>query len=202
MKNQIHGLLIVLLLTVFFITGGSMALAQDSVEKLAPEQEAFWSMLFHHCGQAYRGEVTNVTQYYKDVVIDREFVLHFFDCSDDRIHIAFHIDDERSRNWIITPVDGTLRLAHIHRYSDGSEEDFSRYGGKAPVPGLSTRQIFWADEHTAELAPEREDNFWYLEFVNGEVLQYGVIWPAHGHALRFDFDLTQPVEAPPAPWGY
>jgi len=167
-----------------------------------PEQEAFWERLQAHCGEAYPGEVSDVTPYYREGVEGRDAVIHFFDCSDDRIHVPFHLDDDRSRNWIVTRVDGTLRLKHDHRNPDGTEEEISQYGGDAPVPGLETRQIFWADDHTAEILPDRWDNFWFLDFVDEETLQYGVHWPTHGHSVRFSFDLSNPVEPPPAPWGY
>ncbi len=169
---------------------------------LPPEQEAFWSALAAHCGQAYEGEISDVTPYYRDGVVGRRAVIHVFDCSDDRIHVPFHLDDNASRNWILTRVDGTLRLKHDHRNPDGTEEEISQYGGDAPVPGLATRQIFPADAHTARILPERSDNFWFLDFVDEDTLQYGVHWPTAGHSIRFSFDLSRPVDPPPAPWGY
>lgn len=176
--------------------------AEPGAQELAPEQEAFWASLEAHCGRAYRGRISDVTAHYRDAVEGREAVIHFFDCSPDRIHVPFHLDDDRSRNWILTRAEGTLRLKHDHRHPDGTEEEISQYGGDAPIPGLPTRQIFWADDHTAEILPDRWDNFWFLDFVDEETLQYGVHWPTMGHSVRFEFDLSEPVEAPPAPWGY
>lgn len=155
-----------------------------------------------HCGRAYRGSVSDVTEYYRDGVVGREARIHFFECSDDRLHVAFHLDDDRSRNWILTRTAGTLRLKHDHRNPDGTEEEITQYGGDAPVPGLPTRQIFRADEHTARILPRRWDNFWFLDFVDDQTLEYGVHWPTDGHSIRFTFDLSRPVEAPAAPWGY
>jgi len=178
------------------------AAAADGTRDLAPEQEAFWGRLLEHCGQAYRGEVSDATPYYRDGVEGRRAVMHVRECSEDRIHIPFHLDDNASRNWILTRVGGTLRLKHDHRNPDGTEEEISQYGGDAPVPGLETRQIFPADAHTARILPERHDNFWFFDFVDDQTLQYGVHWPTAGHSVRFSFDLSTPVEAPPAPWGY
>lgn len=187
--------------------GGSESSPRDatglaSTAPLPPEQEAFWSALAAHCGRAYEGEISDVTPYYRDGVVGRRAVIHVFDCSDDRIHVPFHLDDNASRNWILTRVDGTLRLKHDHRNPDGTEEEISQYGGDAPVPGLATRQIFPADAHTARILPERADNFWFLDFVGEDVLQYGVHWPTAGHSIRFSFDLSRPVDPPPPPWGY
>ncbi len=176
--------------------------ADDGARALAPEQEAFWAALLAHCGNAYAGEVSDVTPYYEAGVAGRRAVIHFFDCTEDRIHVPFHLDDNHSRNWIVTRVDGTLRLKHDHRNPDGTEEEISQYGGDAPVPGLPTRQIFPADAHTARILPERADNFWFLDFIDEETLQYGVHWPTAGHSVRFSFDLSRTVATPPAPWGY
>jgi hypothetical protein len=119
--------------------------ADEGSRALAPEQEAFWAALLAHCGNAYEGQVSDVTPYYADGLVGRRAVIHFLDCSEDRIHVPFHLDDNRSRNWIVTREGGTLRLKHDHRNPDGTEEAISQYGGDAPTPGLATRQIFPAD---------------------------------------------------------
>ncbi len=170
--------------------------------ELASEQEAFWARFEAHCGRAYPGTVSDVTPHYEDGVVGAEMVMHLMRCEEDRIHIPFHIDDNRSRNWILTRVDGTIRLKHDHRNPDGTEEEISQYGGDAPRPGLPTRQIFPADEHTASILPDRADNFWFFDFIDDETLQYGVHWPRFGHSIRVEFDLSDPIDPPPAPWGY
>lgn len=166
------------------------------------EQDAFWAALTAHCGKAYRGKVSDATPYYQERMAVEVAVIHFFSCSEDRIHIPLHMDDDRSRNWILTRVNGTIRLKHDHRHADGTEDTITQYGGDAPVPGLATRQIFPADAHTASILPLRADNFWFFDFVTPETLQYGVHWPKIGHSIRFEFDLRTPVAAPPPPWGY
>jgi hypothetical protein len=168
---------------------------------LAPEQEAFWAALQAHCGNAYRGRVSDATAYYAGSV-QGDAVIHFMECDAERIHIPFHLSGNRSRNWILTKAGGTLRLKHDHRHEDGREEAISQYGGDAPAPGLPHRQIFPADAHTAAILPERADNFWFFHFVDEGTLHYGVHWPKHGHSVRFEFDLTTPVAVPPRPWGY
>ncbi|MDQ2068660.1 hypothetical protein [Natronospira bacteriovora] len=171
-------------------------------ETLPEEQRAFWERFQALCGQAFAGEISDVTHYYADGVEGREMRMQVMECEDDRIHAPFHIDDNHSRNWILTIVDGTIRLKHDHRYEDGTEEAISQYGGDAPTPGLPTRQIFPADEHTAEILPKRADNFWFFDFVDEDTLQYGVHWPKYGHSIRVEFDLSETIETPPRPWGY
>ena len=172
-------------------------------DELAPEQEAFWDRLTEHCGNAYAGDVADVTSYYEGALDYDELVAHWRECDEDRIHIAVHVDDDRSRNWILQREAGTILLKHDHRYEDGTEEEFTQYGGFAPVPGLPHRQVFHADSHTGELYPERGDNFWFMHFVDEEeIFAYGVHWPTEGHSIRREFDLTSPVDPPPDPWGY
>lgn len=167
----------------------------------AAEQEAFWASLQALCGNAYPGRVSDATPYYRSSLAG-DAVMHVMDCSEDRIHIPFHLGDNRSRNWILTRTEGTIRLKHDHRHEDGTEDEVTQYGGDAPVPGLATRQIFPADAHTASILPDRADNFWFFDFVNDTTLQYGVHWPRLGHSVRFEFDLSRPVPPPPRPWGY
>jgi hypothetical protein len=169
--------------------------------ELSSEQLAFWDRIREHCGTAYRGKLADATPYYQTFNADR-IVIHFRNCTDTLTHISLHIDDNHSRNLLLTKANGTLRLKHDHRNPDGSEEEISQYGGDAPSPGLETRQIFEADEHTAEILPNRFDNFWFLDMMDEETLAYGVHWPKHGNSIRMEFDLSNPVEAPPTPWGY
>ncbi len=174
----------------------------DPAQRLAPEQRAFWQQLSSLCGKAFTGRVSDVTEYYRAAIVGRELIAHGVSCEPERIHIALHVDNDRSRNWILTIVDDTIRLKHDHRHRDGSEEAISQYGGDAPVPGLAERQIFPADAHTAEILPERADNFWFMHFVSEDTFHYGVHWPRHGHSIRLAFDLTEPVDPPPLPWGF
>lgn len=180
--------------------------AQDEAaraDQLAPEQEAFWERLTEHCGNAYAGDVADVTPYYEGALDYDRLVAHWRECGENRIHIAVHVDDDRSRNWLLTREAGTILLKHDHRHEDGTEEEFTQYGGFAPPPGLPHRQVFHADEHTGQLYPERSDNFWFMHFRDEEeIFAYGVHWPKHGHSIRREFDLSTPVDAPPDPWGY
>lgn len=168
---------------------------------LAPEQLAFWSNVQQLCGNAYRGQLADATPYYHGSAADR-IVIHVRNCTETLTHISLHMDDDHSRNLMLTKVSGTLRLKHDHRNEDGTEEQITQYGGDAPSPGLETRQIFWADEHTAEILPQRSDNFWFLDIMDEETFAYGVHWPKHGHSIRIEFDISETVEAPPTPWGY
>jgi hypothetical protein len=169
--------------------------------ELPAEQNAFWANIRQHCGNAYDGRLADATPHYQGFSAER-ITIHFRNCPDTLTHISLHLDDNHSRNLIITNMRGALRLKHDHRNSDGTEEEITQYGGDAPKPGLETRQIFMADNHTAHILPERADNFWFLDLMDENTLAYGVHWPKHGHSIRMEFDLLNPVDPPPAPWGY
>lgn len=169
---------------------------------LSPVQQAFWDNVQEHCGNAYAGRVGDATPYYSAVAEAEQLRIHIRECSDSLTHISLHVDDNHSRNLMLTKTRTTLRLKHDHRYEDGTEEEISQYGGDAPAPGLETRQIFQADEHTESILPNRFDNFWFLHQMDDETFAYGVHWPKHGHSIRLEFDVSETVDAPPAPWGY
>ncbi len=169
--------------------------------EISTEQQIFWDALRQHCGNAYQGELADATPYYLPFD-DSNVILHIRDCSGSAMHLALHIGDDRSRNLMLTKVEGTLQLKHDHRYEDGNEESVSQYGGKAPKPGLVNRQIFRADAHTTRILPQRYDNFWFLDIMDETTLAYGVHWPTYGHSIRIEFDTSAPVSAPPAPWGF
>ncbi|MCC5905194.1 MAG: hypothetical protein JJU13_03230 [Balneolaceae bacterium] len=170
-------------------------------QELSPEQIAFWDNIQQHCGNAYEGVLADATPFYHSFDVDR-IVIHVRNCTDTLTHISLHLDDNHSRNLLLTKADGTLRLKHDHRNEDGTEEEITQYGGDAPKPGLETRQIFEADAHTAEILPDRFDNFWFMDLMDEETFGYGVHWPKHGNSIRMEFDISNPVEAPPTPWGY
>lgn len=169
---------------------------------LSPEQITFWDAIREHCGNAYAGRVGDATPFYGSINEAEDIRIHVRNCTDDLTHISLHIDENHSRNLLLTRELHTLRLKHDHRYPDGTEEEITQYGGDAPKPGLETRQIFESDQHTADILPDRFDNFWFLDMMDEETFAYGVHWPMHGHSIRIEFDISETVDPPPTPWGY
>ena len=133
-----------------------------------------------------------------------QLVMHVRECSADELRIPFHVGDDRSRTWVITRTSGGLRLKHDHRHADGSEDVLTQYGGDTATPGTATRQEFPVDQFSKDLF-NREDaavsttNVWAMEVEPGRIFAYELRRP--NRYLRAEFDLTQPVEAPPPPWG-
>ncbi|MDG2282923.1 MAG: hypothetical protein P8L45_07355 [Longimicrobiales bacterium] len=163
-------------------------------------QLVFWSSLESLCGQAFEGRVT------ESVPPDPSFeavtlVMHVRSCDLAEIRIPFHVGEDRSRTWVITPTSVGLRLKHDHRHEDGSEDEVTQYGGDTRGQGASMAQDFLADALTASLVPEAATNVWTVEVRPGEVFAYALRREGTDRRFRVEFDLAQPVDSPPPPWG-
>ncbi|TVP75690.1 MAG: hypothetical protein EA352_07570 [Gemmatimonadales bacterium] len=170
----------------------------ESQHELPAEQDAFWASVLELCGQAFER-------------VDAAYVMHVRQCYPDEIRIPVHVQEDdgewnRSRTWILTRTDDGIRLKHDHRYPDGSEEDVTQYGGDTDEVGTADTQTFPADEFTREVIDElvrgARNNIWRMEITPGEDFSYRLTRSTFDNALRWAFDLTNPVEPPPAPWGY
>jgi hypothetical protein len=163
----------------------------------AAPQDAFFAQLTSLCGRAFRGEALLVS----GPGFEGEMIMHVRRCSENEIQIPLHIGENRSRTWIITRTAQGLRLKHDHRIEDGTDDPVTQYGGDTAEPGTATRQSFPADAFTARLIPEAATNVWTITLTPGQRLHYHLT--RHGQPrATFQFDLTDEVPPPPAPWGY
>ncbi|VVT05873.1 hypothetical protein [Erythrobacter sp. EC-HK427] len=185
----------------------------------APDpQDAFWSALSSHCGNAYRGEL--VSEDARDADWEgRAMVAHWAECSDSRIAIAFHIaaaEDpggwNRSRTWVVTRTGTGLRLKHDHRHEDGSEDAVTQYGGDTAVAGAANGQDFPVDAFSIAMferegLPASVTNVWRLEVdpagAEGAAFVYQLTRRNDPTRLfRVAFDASEPVAPPPPAWGW
>jgi hypothetical protein len=173
-------------------------LLAQSEHRLPAEQDAFWSSLLDLCGKAFER-------------IDAQYVMHVRQCYADEIRIPVHVGNEdgswnRSRTWILTRTPDGIRLKHDHRHEDGTEEEITQYGGDTQDAGSAGVQTFPADAFTREFIGERvrgaANNIWRMELTPGEVFAYRLTRSTFDNALRWAFDLANPIDPPPAPWGY
>jgi hypothetical protein len=169
---------------------------------LSPQQEVFWDRLQALCGRAFQGRILLAPP--DDPWWDAErVVMHVLECHEDEIRIPLHIDENRSRTWVVTRTGSGLRLKHDHRLADGSpDETNTQYGGDTVLPGSIWRQEFPADAYSVDAVPGRESQLWYLEIRPGDAFAYGLRREATGLRYHLEFDVTDPVEAPPPPWGW
>jgi hypothetical protein len=168
--------------------------------------DTFMARIAQHCGQAYAGRVTaNEPEADDDPFMGKDLVMHVRDCSERELKIPFHVGEDRSRTWILVRTDAGLRLKHDHRHEDGSEDAVTMYGGDTESAGTKRRQEFPADEESVELfsregLTESVKNVWAMEIEPGDQFIYELARPGTERLFRVEFDLTEPVATPPAPW--
>ena len=165
-------------------------------------QDRFWNELRALCGQAFAGRMVEGSAASDATFGGQRMVMHVRECGDDVIKIPFHVGENRSRTWVITRTAEGLRLKHDHRHEDGSEDKVTQYGGDTRSAGTAELQDFFADEFTATLLPAAATNIWTMIVEPGKAFTYGLRREAEQRRFRVEFDLTQPVEPPPAPWGH
>ncbi len=166
-------------------------------------QQTFFSNLRALCGQSFAGRV--VTTDAADAnFASQSLLMQVRECSDNEIRVPFHVGENRSRTWVITRTGAGLRLKHDHRHEDGSEDTLTQYGGDTANEGAATRQEFPADDFSKTLftqnnIPASVTNVWAVEVHPGRTFAYELRRP--NRHFRVEFDLTQPIAAPPPPWG-
>ena len=171
--------------------------------------DAFLSALAAHCGKAYAGRIVanQPASATPDPFEGKALVMHVRGCDDPtrEIRIPFHVRDDRSRTWVVTRTGTGLRLKHDHRHQDGQPDAVTMYGGDTVGAGTAQRQAFPVDAESVAMF-KREglnaslNNTWAMELVPAKTFVYELSRPS-GRLFRVEFDLTTPVEPPPAPWG-
>lgn len=166
-------------------------------------RDRFFARLASLCGKAFEGRIASPPVEADSSFASKRLVMHVRSCTQDEIRIPFHVGEDRSRTWVVTPAGAGLRLKHDHRHSDGSEDQLTQYGGDTVGEGTERRQEFPADGFSKALFA-RENisvssaNVWAME-ADGRTFAYELRRP--GRFFRVEFDLTRPVAPPPPPWG-
>jgi hypothetical protein len=191
----------ILLLAVLAACGGD---GEDPADRAAA-LDGFWASLSLHCGNAYPGSLTLEPPGDDMLQGDELLVVHFRSCSERELQLPFHIELEegewnRSRTWIFTRTgDGRMELRHDHRLPDGTDDEFTWYGGFTETAGTETRQEFIYRDVDY---PDGSTRGWRIEIEPDVRYTYGTIRNGEW-SWRVDFDLTRPLpEEPPPPWGY
>jgi hypothetical protein len=172
-----------------------------SAGTLHSNQLVFWQELQKLCGQAYQGTVVQAPA--TDTTFkNKTLLIHVRDCGTDRVRIPLVVGTDLSRTWVLSRRAGDLLLKHDHRHADGTPDRITMYGGHTTNHGTTTTQYFPADGETTSLLPIAGGNIWWIELRPGESLTYNLRAVATDRLFSIRFDLTQPVAAPPAPWGW
>jgi hypothetical protein len=173
--------------------------------------DAFMARIASHCGQAFAGRIISNTPPEgeappaNDPFVGKALVMHVRECSPEQLRVPFHVGDDHSRTWVLTRTETGLQLKHDHRHEDGSDDALTMYGGDTATPGSAERQEFPVDVESIELfqregLPASVTNTWAMEIEPNQRFLYELSRPT-GRMFQVEFDLTTPVETPPAPWG-
>ncbi|CAN5217674.1 hypothetical protein BH24GEM2_BH24GEM2_14320 [soil metagenome] len=175
----------------FLVLGlAGCALPLLSRPSIPPEQQAFFAGLRGLCGQSFMGSAVEAPP--GDTVYPgRRMVMHVRECTDERVIIPVEVGNDRSRTWVISRESTGLRLTHIHRHPDGSEDTNSRYGGATLTRGETWRQNFPADTFSIRMVPGRATQTWTLELRPGHSFDYSLHRVSNDLRYRFRFDLAR-----------
>lgn len=165
--------------------------------------DAFMDHLRQHCGKAFAGSLTYEPP--GDTMLDDDdlLIVHFRECEEDVLRVPFHIQKidstwDRSRTWNFFRREAGLELRHDHRKPDGTEDEVTWYGGPSHGEPGANQMEFISRERTAETGVYRG---WRIIIEPNVRYTYGTIQEGEW-TWRIDFDLSSPVEPPPAPWGH
>lgn len=188
--------------------------AQAAAEFLAPatEIDAFMDRIRQHCGDAFEGRIVandpprGEEPAADDPFVGQRLVMHVMECFENQVLIPFHVGDDHSRTWVLTRTEDGLQLKHDHRKPDGSDDPLTMYGGFTEGPGTAQRQAFPVDQESIDLFnalgyEPSVTNTWAMEIEPGTRFLYELSRPT-GRMFQVEFDLTNPVERPPIPWGH
>lgn len=168
-------------------------------------QDAFFNQLAQHCGKSYQGQVVAGDPETDKTWIESRIVIEVKACTEDQIYIPLHVGDDHSRTWIITRTEEGLSLKHDHRFNDGSLDPITNYGGHTVTIGTAVEQAFPADDFSKTLFVANEmgvsvGNTWVVSFPTENAFRYQLV--RDNRDFQVEIDLSQTVEAPPAPWGW
>ena len=174
------------------------SLPQVFAQEKAPSKQ-FWDLLSTHCGKAFEGKLVSPES---DPRFAGKLVMHVRSCEDGRLRIPFFVGEDLSRTWVLTMDEQQLiQLKHDHRHADGSEDAVTQYGGKATNTGSASMQFFPADAFTAGMLPAAVGNVWWIT-VDETSFTYNLRRLGAATLFSVKFDLTKPIDTPPAPWGW
>lgn len=164
-------------------------------------QSAWWDRLQALCGQAFAGELIRAPAG-DDTFRNQPVVMHVRSCTPTQVRIPLVVGQDRSRTWVLSRDTAGITLRHDHRREDGQPDAVTRYGGVTSNAGSADAQLFPADDLTAQVIPgSGQRSVWLMEIQDGRFV-YAANRVGTDRGFQVDFDLTQPVAPPPAPWGW
>jgi len=159
---------------------------------LTQAEQDFLANLASLCGNSFSGKETHM-QPGRESWAEKKFVMHVTVCEDDKVHIPFHLDEDRSRTWMFLVEEGKLRFRHDHRHEDGTPEEQTLYGGYADGSGTEFIQRFPADDYTKTLLNDTLGRQWNI-ILSDDLSTMAYQLEYQGEVVfAAEFDLTKPL---------
>lgn len=136
-------------------------------------RNAFFDALAERCGDEFPGRAILAPDS-DDVFHPAYLGMRIDACSDNELRIAFLVDGDASRTWVIERSDEGLLFTHEHQREDGTLYDNSGWGGWAPDTGTELFQHFPDHRWDSERVPESRRSVWRLRLdpENGQFVYY------------------------------
>ena len=183
-------------------TGNTMqsgAITQTGSTETDSVHRDFFDNLSALCGEMFSGAATYPEETPDNVdhpLLRTSLRTHISECTDTKIRIELiRGEDYWHGAWVLEMRDAGLHLFHDHLGEVRTPQDLEAsgdahgYGGFANEEGTALRQIFPADNVTAEMLPAAATNVWMME-LDPENNRFVYDLKRHG-APRFRAELTQ-----------
>ncbi len=193
MLRLIVSVLLVVMVAFGGQTGECCGRARDHNESVFtnPDHQAFMKNLGKLWGNSYQGQQV-YRSHHGDSWADRLILMHVEVCEDQKVHVAFHADEDRYRTWMFIVEDGELAFKHRYLNEDGTRMDGSMYGGNATDKGSGFVQHFQADKFSGSIIDGGGENLWTVSLFE-DLSTFSYRLDRDGEK-RFEiiFDLTNP----------
>jgi len=158
-----------------------------------PDHQTFIDNLGKLCGNSYQGQQV-YRSHHGSSWADKLILMHVEVCDHEKVHIAFHVDEDRYRTWMFFVEDGNLTFRHRYLNEDGTQMEGSMYGGYATEEGSGFVQYFPADEFTGSIIDGGGGNLWTVSIAE-DFSTFSYRLDRDGEK-RFEivFDLNKPLE--------
>jgi len=181
--------------------GGPESVAQPDGTTPDSARNAFFDALAERCGDEYPGRAI-IAPASDDVFHPAYLGMRIDECTDDALRIAFLVDGDESRTWVIERSEEGLLFTHEHQREDGTLYENSGWGGWANDQGTALFQHFPDHRWDADRMPEDRRSHWRLRLDpdNGQFVYYldrGVV-PAYRLVFHMG-QSRQVLELPGAP---
>lgn len=183
---------IIIALAVLYGSPAFSGRQESNSTTISDNQMAFLKNLASLCGKSFSGKET-FTKDGRASWAHRKFVMHVTVCDDSKVHIPFHLDEDKSRTWMFIMEEHGLRFRHDHRHEDGTPEEQTLYGGYANDNGTAYEQHFPSDEYTNNMLGDGVPRQWNVILADDlSTFKYQL---HYGGELVFEaeFDLKNPL---------